>query len=81
MDLEFDPHARDRMRRRHLPEAAAYHVVGDADEIVERLDGRTEYRGTWEGRRLLVVTEGDAEPLYVVSVIEVEQRRRRRQRR
>jgi hypothetical protein len=49
-ELEFDPHAEDQMRRRQLPDAAAYHVVSDPDDVLERPDGRTEYTGTWEGR-------------------------------
>ena len=55
MDLVFDPHARQRMRRRQVPEAAIYHVIGDADDVVERDDGCTEYTGRWEGRTIMVV--------------------------
>jgi hypothetical protein len=56
------------MHRRQVPEAAVYHVVEDAGEVVERDDVRTEYTGTWEGREIRVVTEGEKEPLVVVTV-------------
>ena len=68
MDLIFLPHARRRMRRRQIPEVAVYHVAGDADDVLERDDGRTEHTGTWEGRIIRVVTEGEEEPLIVVTV-------------
>ncbi len=35
------------------------HVVGDADDVIVRKDGRTEYVGTWEGRTFMVVIEDD----------------------
>jgi hypothetical protein len=75
-DLIFIDHVRIRMAERHLPEAAVYHVVEDADEIIEREDGRTEYIGTWEGLTLMVVVEDDGET--VVSVWDRKQRRPRR---
>lgn len=76
MDLIFTPHARREMRRDQIPEVAVYDVVGDAEEIVERFDGRTEYRRSWEGRALVVVTEGDREPLLVITVWEEKRRKR-----
>jgi hypothetical protein len=33
--------------------------VGDADDVLERDEGRTEYVGAWEGRILKVVLEGE----------------------
>ena len=77
-DLEFDPHARDQLAERRIPEEADYHVVGDYDEMIERDDRRTEYTGTWEGREILVVTEREEEPLLVITVIERKRRRPRR---
>ena len=67
------------MQQRQIPEEAAYHVVGDADRIHYRRDGRTEYFGVWEGRSLLVVAEGDVEEddlILVLNVIEDVRRRR-----
>ena len=43
--LIFTDHVRIRMAERHLPEAAVYHVVEGADQIIHRDDGRTEYIG------------------------------------
>jgi hypothetical protein len=58
-ELEFTDHARREMRRDAIPEAAVYHVIGDADEVLERDDGRTEYVGTWERRTIVVIVESD----------------------
>lgn len=57
------------MRQRSITDQAVHNVVGDPDEIIERDDGRTEYIGWWEGHNLLVVTEGDEEPLLVINAI------------
>ena len=75
MELRFPAHVGQRMRRRQIPEVAVYHIVGDADEIFERDDGRTEYVGTWERRIIRVVIEDDGET--VVTVTNVERRDRR----
>ncbi len=75
-DLVFPDHVRIRMAQRHLPEAAVYHVVRDADEILERDDGRIEYTGLWEGQTLMVVIEDDGE-----TIVTVFDRKRRRPRR
>ncbi len=75
-DLVFTAYARMRMRMRHLPEEAVYHVVEDADEIIERDDGRTEYIGAWQGQTLVVVIEDDGET--VVTIWDRKQRRPRR---
>jgi hypothetical protein len=75
MDLDFIPHARREMRRDQIPEVAVYDVVGDADEVIERDDGRTEYGRAWAGRYLVVVTEGDREPLLVITVWEDKRRK------
>jgi hypothetical protein len=56
------------MRRRQIPRVAVYHVVEDADDVLERPDGRTERVGIWEDREIRVVTEGESEPLIVVTV-------------
>lgn len=75
-DLVFPGRVRIRMVQRQIPEAAIYHVVEDADETIERDDGRTEYIGVWEGQTLMVVLEDDGET--VVSVFDRKQRRPRR---
>ena len=75
-DLIFTDHLLLRMRKRRIPAEAVYHVIGDADEIIEHEGGRTEYIGTWEGLTLMVVVEDDDET--VVSVWDRKQRRPRR---
>jgi hypothetical protein len=79
VDLDFTAYAVRRMQQRQIPEQAAYDIVGDADRIIHRRDGRTEYFGFWEGRALLVAAEGDVEdesPILVLNVIEDVRRRR-----
>jgi hypothetical protein len=68
--LVFTGHTLYRMRRRQIPEEAVHAIVADADEVIERYDGRTEYSGTWEGRSLLVVIEDDG--MTVVTVIDLD---------
>jgi hypothetical protein len=70
VDLVFTDYARWRMGRRQIPIDAVYHVVEDADDIIQRDDDRTEYFGRWEGRTIMVVTEGSDEPLLVVNAID-----------
>lgn len=70
MDLIFTLYARRRMHRRQIPDRAVCNVVEDPDKIIERDDGRTEYIGQWEGRSLLIVTEGEEEPLLVINAID-----------
>ena len=76
MDLVFTIYARWRMRRRRIPDVAVYNVVEDPDEIIERDDGRTEYIGSWQGRNILIVTEGKDEPLRVINAIDRSRGRR-----
>jgi hypothetical protein len=45
--LDFDPHALHEMARDNIPIDAVYHVIEDADRIVDRDDGVTEYTGVW----------------------------------
>ena len=78
--LDFDPHALEEMARDNIPIDAVYHVIGDADDIIEQDNGRTRYTGTWEGRTIVVIAEGD----YVITAWERKRdsrraRRRRRQ--
>lgn len=75
-DLVFIPHAREAMAADSIPEAGVYHVVGDADQILDYDNGLTEFVGTWEGRVLSVIIEYDG--VTVVTVFEREKRRRRR---
>jgi hypothetical protein len=67
-DLVFPEHALDRMSSRHITEVEVYDVVEDADTIIERDDGRTEYIRLVDDRReIMVVIEGDGET--VVSIM------------
>lgn len=75
-DFIFPNHARDAMRDHQISEAGVYYVVGDADEILPRHDGRTEYTGTWDGRTFVVIVEDDGE-----TVVTLWERRWRRPRR
>ncbi len=75
--LAFTEHALDQMRNRQVPEAAVYHVAGDADEVLERDDGCTEYTGVWAGRVIFVVVCGDVAPYRVRTVIDKTRRWRR----
>ena len=81
MNLDFDPHALDRMRRRQIPRIAVYHLVAEYDRRVDRDDARTDYFGMWEGREILVVLEWEDEEEmsgYVITVIDRDVRRRGR---
>lgn len=76
-DLIFPDHVRWRMSQRHVSEDDVYHVVGDADDVLVRHDGRTEYtRVLDDGRELRVVIEDDG--ATVVSVWDWKRRRPRR---
>ena len=74
-DLVFPAHARIAMARDQIAVEGVYHVIGDADEILPRDDGRTEYVGVWDGRTLMVVIEDDG--LTVVTAFELKRRRMR----
>jgi hypothetical protein len=55
------------MRQRHISHDDVYHVIGDADDVLPRDGGRTEYtRMLDDGRELRVVIEDDG--VTVVSV-------------
>ena len=57
-DLDFTDHARQEMRRDSVSEFEVYIVVEDADEIIERHDGRTVYtRRLDDGRQVTVIVE------------------------
>lgn len=57
-ELEFDPHARVEMARDSVSKDEVYTVVGDADTVCERDDGRARYERVMEdGRRLVVIVE------------------------
>jgi len=76
-DLVFPDHALQRMRERDLLIEHVHQVVEDADRIIERDDGRTEYsRIVDDGRDVTVVVEDDG-----ITVVSVMARRRRRPRR
>ena len=61
-ELTFSHYARRRMHRRHVPEAAVYHIVADADEVIERDDDRIEYIGVWEGQACSLSPKGKMSP-------------------
>jgi hypothetical protein len=76
-DLIFPDHVLWRMSQRQVSEDDVYHVVGDADDVLDRHDGRTEYtRMLDDGRELRVVIENDG--VTVVSVWDWKRRRPRR---
>ncbi len=75
--LIFDSHTRRRMRQRGITEEIVRAVLGNYDEEYRRDEGRTEYWGDYERRRLLVVLEGETEPYLVVTVIDQERAERR----
>ena len=75
--LDFDPHALHEMARDNIPVDAVYHVVGDADHVLNRDDGVTEYTGVWEGMTIIVVAREE----YVITAWEDKRNRRRRRRR
>ena len=77
-DLEFTPYARKRMADRRVPEDVVAEIVGDADEIIYRDDGRTDYVGIWAGGPIRVVAVGDIEEDEVILVINIITNRRGR---
>jgi hypothetical protein len=77
----FDPHARDQMAARGIPDVAVYHVIGDYDRRLDGDDGQTEYFGMWDRRDLLVVVvwfDEDAGDGLVITAIDRAGRRGRR---
>jgi hypothetical protein len=76
-DLIFTQHAWEEMARDSISEDDVYHVVGDADDIIEQEDGRTRYTRTLDdGREVVVIVEVDDET--VVTAWEWRRRRPRR---
>lgn len=81
MEFEFNPHAPGRMRRRQVPEDAVYAIVADYDDRLDRDDDATEYRGSWEGRDVLVVLRWlneEERRAEIITVVELNTRRKRR---
>lgn len=79
--LRFSPHALREMSRDNIPTDAVYHVVGDSDVVVEQDNGRTRYEGTWEGRVIAAVIEGDGRTVAPAWERKRDTRRNRRRRR
>ncbi len=79
--LSFTPHARREMARDNIPVEAVYHVVGDADEVIEQDDGRTAYTGIWEGQTIGAVVDGDGTTVVTAWDRKRDSRRARRRRR
>ena len=77
----FSPHALREMARDNISADAVYHVIGDADEVIEQNDGRTMYTRTWSGRAIAVVVEDDGETVVTVWERKRDTRRDRRRRR
>lgn len=73
-DLKLHPHALAEMARDNITTDVVHAVVADADEVIERDDGRTVYTRRWEGTVVVVVAEGD----LVVTVWENKRGRSRR---
>ena len=69
-DLIFTTHALNQMRARQIPAVAVHQVIEQADNVLDRDDGCTEYSGTWEGMSILVVLCGGDELHRVRTVIE-----------
>ena len=81
-DLEFEPHARDEMASDTISEDEVYHVIGDADEIIERQDGRSEYaRMMDDGRWIVVIVDQESRTVETVWWDTRRSRRRDRRRR
>jgi len=69
------------MRRRQVPEDAVYAIVADYDDRLDRDDDATEYRGSWEGRDVLVVLRWlneEERRAEIITVVELNTRRKRR---
>ena len=80
-DLELDPHAREEMASDVISEDEVYHVVGDADEVVERQDGRSEYARMMEdGRWIVAIVEEESRMVETVWWDKRRSRRRGRRR-
>lgn len=81
-DFEFDRHARDEMASDAISEDEVYHVVGDADEVIERPDGRSEYSRMMEhGRWIVVIVDEGSRTVETVWWDKRRSRRRDRRRR
>ena len=79
-ELIFPEHALEEMLTDSITEADVYTVVGDYDELIERLaDGRSEYgRMKDDGRWFMVVVENDGQTLVSAWWDKRRSRRRRR---
>jgi hypothetical protein len=81
-DLEFEPHAREEMASDAISEDEVYHVVGDADEIIERPDGRSECaRMMDDGRWIVAILDEESRTVETVWWDKRRSRRRNRRRR
>jgi Domain of unknown function (DUF4258) len=66
--LTIGRHARRRMTERKIETRMITRVVMNPDVTVRRVDGCTEYIGTWQGRRLKVVINHLRAPPFLVTV-------------
>jgi hypothetical protein len=65
-DLSISDHALEQMQRDSLTEDDVYIVVGDYDERIEQVGGRTEYARDLDDGRHIVVIEGDEQTVVTV---------------
>lgn len=78
-DLTFDEHSLEEMVSDAISEDEVYHVVEDADEVIERYDGRSEYsRAMDDGRWIVVILEDESRTVRTVWWDKRRSRRRRR---
>ena len=81
-DLGFEPHAREEMASDTISEDEVYQVIGDADEIIERPDNRSEYaRMLDDGRWIVAVVDEETRTVKTVWWDTRRSRRRNRRRR
>lgn len=66
------------MADRRVPEQVIAEIVGNADEIIHRDDGRVDDVGMWAGGPIRVVGVGDIEEDDVILVVNIITNRRNR---
>lgn len=80
-EIIIPPHAADEMQGDSITEDDLYEVVSDYDDIIEHVDGRTEYSRILEdGRYVVVVMEDDGQTVVTTWWDKHRSRRRRRRR-
>ena len=78
-DLTFTPHALQEMSKDNITQDDVYVIVGDADDVIERDDGRTIFiRVIEDGRQIVAVIEVETRVVETVWWNKRGSRRRRR---